>query len=346
MTPGPSFSARRAPLAAPLSAEPPTTQSGGSAPHPRELIALIPLFAFDLLLGTWLALHAKWLLQWLTGNVVLFGLFYFVWKLLPDETVKHGRISFANQLRSRTLTWTLWAIVGAFLAFTAFVSTIHVSASNLPAPVTVYRVDASPSFPEGAAPTDSVRLDKDHGTRTFPVLIAPTGRPVWLHTSSHLRSATIRAIPWVPRYLTYPTDFDMLATAAALPMGNLMFDIRTSQPLRLVVRSADAAARVVADDTLRAIQALLFSFTKPAAPDSATRSQWLRRASVVLDVDTSEVVPLVDKWMQYRWIKTRRPLRGGERLDVIVVAPAGDTLVADTVTLTLPFSNVFLRRRT
>jgi hypothetical protein len=307
------------------------------------LTGLVPFAVLCLLVGVWSEGHT---VGWLVGGALalVLALLRFLSTWLSKGTVESFRDDVENALRSRRVSRILWGLVAVFLVFTAVVSTVNVESADVPGPVMVYRVDDSRGSvsAEAADPTDSVRLDQLHTERRFRVLIPPWGAHTWFYTSTQRRSSVVRVVPWLRKSLVYPDDFEALVIAAVLPMGNLMPEL----PLRLVVRSDDGLATTLADDTLRSIQAVLFSFVKPASPDPATRRRWTEQVSSRLGVDTSEVAPLVADWMQARWVKTRRPLREGERIRVILTAPRGDTLASDTVTLIPPSSDVILRRVT
>jgi len=311
----------------------------------RAMTALAPLLLLDVLAGSWIHFHLPWLRQWLSTNIVLLGGFAIVWAMLPADTVTEMKAAVARTLQSRRLTRALWGATSIFVVFTLFVSTVEVTSGGNIEPVTVYRLsDAAEPAGGTPPPVDSARLDKAHGSRTFVVLTTPLGRTLRFRTSPTSEAPPVRVRSWIPAMLIAPDDFAAPVTVAALLTGLFAVDMMGAQTVRMQARAGDLPGELVADDTVRVLHALLLSATPPAPPDSVTRQRWLLAASRLFQVDTAEVEPLVRDWMTTRWIRTARPLRSGERLQLTFVNARGDTLARHTFNLTQRFTDVIIRR--
>lgn len=327
----------------------------------RELVSLGPLVALDLLVGTWVALNARGAIEWATANVGVGAVIAVVWKLLPNQTTERARQDFARAFSSRKLA--LWLSVGcvAFVVLTAFVSTVQLSATEPRAggndsaarlPVTVVVRDASDEGTDGtgasargadgAHAVSSARLSTWDERRSVFVPIAPFGRRVWLEASARERTRHVRLIPWVPRPFIYPADFEA-PTLAVLPSGSLVFDI-VALPRVVVYAEGESGSTIVADAALRSMGAMLFSTVAPPGPDSVTRARWMRTVQARAGVDSTSAKDAVAVWSTFRWVKTRQPLKFGDRLRVVVLSGA-DTLASDTLTLSASATDVYLTRR-
>lgn len=321
-------------------------------PRLRELRAVAPLFALDVLVGTWVGLHARWAIEWVAANVALGALAVLLWNVLPNATTDDARREFALALRSRKLARLLWGTVVAFVALTAFVSTVQISSPGLAgsqAPVTVHLYDQEigSALGAGATPADSVRLMEGDQHHSIMVWTSPLGRRLWLATSPRVRTRPLRVMPWVPEQVVYPVDFAGPATLSVLLWGTLIPDVSSRPRPRIVIisQAAPPGSAPLAEDTVGTMGGLLFSDAEPPAPDSATRARWIANIQSRVHADTAAASQIVGEWTHTRWIPTRRALHTGDRLRVALVAASGDTLASDTLTLTSPASDVYLDRR-
>jgi hypothetical protein len=307
-----------------------------------SLVAAVPLAVLAVLGAVWFKLHFGSVISWL-GVAPAFGisaLLTFWNRGLPDGTTKSARLALAQKLTSRSLARRLWAVVGAFVFLTLFVSSAHVTNEGN-AVVWITRYD-----PANTGVPDSMRLDSQHQRRSWRLLVPPTGRQFLMFSSDGRQTSMLRPLPWKPASVLYPTDFDSIATVALLPAGDLM-TLTGGKPLHLIMRDAQDA--VIAEDSLAALRALLVSFRRPRDPDAETRQQWLNRAVEILSaeaaVDTSAVAPLVDLWMKSQWVRTARPPGRGESLNVVLLGGAQDTVAALDITFTQGYSHVYIPRR-
>lgn len=318
--------------------------AASQVPRLREFVVLLPLLVIDVVLFVWLRRHYHVALTLGSVNVV-FGLFLAAWKFLPDETVKGARLEFTRAMSSRRWSRILWIVFGVILCGSLFFSSVHVEADSPSAPVIVYRFDESRGSEDPARTLDSVRLDRQNGHRHFHLFTPPTGRRFWLQTSTYRRSAVFSVRPWSAVSLSYPEDFSSVVSLAMLPAANFLTAINRAGALRVVVSSDSSSATKLAEDTIRDIHGLILSFAQPPPADSAARIRWLRLASSEFDVDTAAVGAMVNDWMRYRWMPAGRVLTVGERLRIVVLTTEGDTLSADTLTLSKPLSDVIVHRR-
>lgn len=314
----------------------------------REYVALVPLLLLSAGLSFWLGLHAKKLLAWYgSGSVLLGVLFPVVWKALPKATTESAWASFTGLFRSRRLANVLWAVFAVFITMTLLVSTLQITATDISTPLTMYRY-AAPGGGQAAQlvaiPTDSLRVAKANPSGTFFVM-APFGKRAWVATSGQRQSKEVRVFPWKPARVLYPDDFATAATLAVLPTGSLLEAIGQPQPPRLIIRSDSAAGPVLAEDTLRTNNAVVFSFAASVPADSVTRRAWMDATLMKLRADSGSAAEFVDELFPARPRKTARPLMAGERLQILLVGQAGDTVASDTITLQSSLSHVFLRRR-
>jgi len=175
--------------------------------------------------------------------------------------------------------------------------------------------------------------------------MAPFGKRGWVATSGQRQSREVSVYPWIPARVVYPDDFASAATLAVLPTGSLLDEMGKPQPPRLILRSDSASGSVLAEDTLGTNKAVVFSFGGAMPADSVTRRAWLDAVRVRLGADSSGAAEFVNELYPARPRKTGRPLVSGERLQILLVGQAGDTVASDTVTLQSSLSHVFLRRR-
>jgi hypothetical protein len=308
-----------------------------------SLVAAVPLAILAVLGAVWFKLHFGSVISWLgVAPAVGISVLLSLWNRgLPDGTTKSARLALAQKLTSRSLARRLWALVGAFVFLTLFMSSAHVTNEGS-AVVWITRYD-----PTNTGVPDSMRLDSQHPRRSWRLLVLPTGRQFLMFSSDGRQTPMLRPLPWKPAAVLYPTDFDSIATVALLPAGDLMTQLTGGTPLRVILRDAQDA--VIAEDSLSALRALLVSFRRPRDPDAEVRQQWLNRAVEVLSaeaaVDTSAVAPLVDLWMKSQWVRTARPLGRGESLNVVLLGAARDTVAALDITFTQAYSHVYIPRR-
>ena len=313
----------------------------------REYVALVPLLLLSAALSFWLGLHAKKFLGWFGGSVGLGFLFPFVWKALPKQTTDSAWASFSGLFRSRKLANGLWIAFGTFIAVTLMVSTLQVTATDVTTPLTMYQYLApqgGQAAPVVAIPVDSLRVAKANPSGSFFVPL-PFGKRAWVATSGQRQSKEVRIYPWIPARVMYPDDFAAAATLAVLPTGSLLDEIGKPDPPRLIIRSDSASGSVLAEDTLRTHKAVVFSFAASLPADSLVRRAWVDAAQARLHADSAAAAQFVSELFPPRARKTGRPLVTGERVQVILVGSAGDTVASDTVTLQSSLPHVFLRRR-
>jgi hypothetical protein len=190
-------------------------------------------------------------------------------------------------------------------------------------------------------------LTKTEPAASFLVPVTPIGRIQWLRSSSEERSSQFRLFPIVPRRLAYPGDFTAAVTATVLPTGSFFVDFGAPHKPRLIVRGDAGRGDTLAVDSVVRIEALALSVGASASLDTAAlRPRWTASVQELFGVDERDARELVNDWMRARAVPTRRALRQGETIGVAVLSPAGDTLAADTLTLSTRFSDVILRRRT
>ena len=344
-----------APTTAPTDDAP--SSRGRRPPLLRELVALPPLVALDIVVGVWVALNARGAIEWVTANAAIGGLVALLWKLLPSPTTERAKYDFARVLSSRKLAMSLTAVCVVFLVSTAFVSTVHVSADPNGAernasrmlPRTIhFHEPASDSLARSAEAEpntlviDSLRLTTWRDESSVFVPISPFGRRIFFEASPQHRTGDVRLIPWLPRRVVYPADFEA-PTLSVLPLGTLITDI-FALPKVTVYRRRASDSVIVGQATLRSMGAMQFSIAAPPTPDSATRTRWAHELRARIEIDQAAANDAVTAWMDRRWIRTREPLTVGDR--VRVVLSSGDrTLATDTLTLTASATDVYLTRR-
>jgi hypothetical protein len=334
-----------------------TSGRGTRPPLLRDLVALPALVALDVVVGVWVALNARGAIEWVTANAAIGGLIALLWKMLPSQTTDRARYDFARVLSSRKVALSLTATCIVFLVSTAFVSTVHVSADPssagvsgsqmLPATIHVHEpTDDNLDRPTDAEPNtlvvDSLRLHTWRDEHSAFVPISPLGRRVFLEASPQHRTRDVRLVPWVPRRVVYPADFET-PTLSVLPFGTLLTDI-FALPKVTVYRRRASDSVMVGQATLRSMGAMQFSIASPPPPDSATRTRWARDVRSRLGIDEATANDAVAAWMDRRWIRTREPLEMGDRVRVVVMS--GDRILSsDTLTLTASATDVYLTRR-
>ncbi len=310
-----------------------------------DYVALWPLLGLFIGGGAWLKAHAHGFVE--SGGLVLAALggAGFLWNLVPEETRKKARLDFGQHLKSRRLARGAWWALGVALVVSMFVSSVHVTAAKAGAPVRVFRMNGSV---DGASSVGGEReLSSSEPSASFLVLIPPIGRRQWLRTETEERSREFRLFPFLPRTLLYPEDFSANIAAEVLPMGSFIPDFGGPQPLRLLVRADGGRGDTLAVDSLVRIETLVLSVAGAAHPDTAlARPRWVAAVRRQFGVDERDAEDQVRDWMRFREVRTRRALKAGETIGIVVLSPVGDTVAADTVTLSAVFSDVILRRRT
>ena len=334
-----------APVAAVATAAAAPAANQPTAPTLKSLTALLPLLILGFLLGAWFKLHFDVLLGWF-GTVPALGLaaMMSVWSRLLKDTQEGARMWFMKVLTSRSVTRSLWTALAVFIVISLFVSSAHVTRAEANTVVWI-----TPIVP-GAATTgtfvDSARLDSEHRSRTFPLLISPAGRALLLFSSDGKQTALRRALPWLPVNVIFPTDFDSVTTVALLPAATVLRDIRNGQSLQLIVRDAEGA--IIADTTLKSVNAHLLSFRRPVTPDSLLKAAWFRTLQKELPevaTDTAVLTSVVNTWMPAEWVPAVRPIARNDVLDIALLRASGDTVAALQVHLTEVTSNVYLKKR-
>ncbi len=310
-----------------------------------DYVALWPLLGLFIGGGAWLKAHAHGFVE--SGGLVLAALggAGFLWNLVPEEARKKARLDFGQHLKSRRLARGAWWAFGAGVVASLFVSSVHVTASKERTPVRVFRMNGSA---DGESSVGGEReLTGADPSVSFLVLISPIGRRQWLRTETEERSREFRLFPILPRTFLFPEDFSANVAAAVLPMGSFIPDFGGPRPLQLVVRADGGRGDTLAVDSLVRIETLVLSAAGAARPDTALAGpRWVAAVRRQFGVDERDAQDQVGDWMRFRTVQTRRALKAGETIGILVSSPGGDTLAIDTLTLSAAFSDVILRRRT
>lgn len=320
---------------------PPENAATKILPGLRELVVLVPFFLLDALLYVWLKRHFHTTLP-MTSVTAALGVFLAAWKFLPEDIIKSTRVAFADLLTSRRLARALWSVLVLSLLLTAFIGTIHIDNESEQS-ARLYLIDTSTEEAENGSTPDSARVDKHRRHAHFLKFVLPTGRQFQVQSNTQLRSGKLKIWPWSAITLAYPEDFEGSVVLGILLAGNFFSEPAGSYPLRIELTDF-AAKTVLAEDTVTATHSLLASTTRPSPVDSAIRGRWLRQAATRYEVDTSEVVAIVNDWTRPRWARTKRALNSGERLRLHVTTAAGDTLANTIITANPPY-DAFIDRR-
>ena len=305
-----------------------------------DYVGFLPLAILTIVGGAWLKVHAKGAVE-LGGSVIAaIGTAGFLLRFLPDGALKRSMIAFGRWLASPAVARIAWGSVAvAGLGMLSF-SSIQVSAKDDLTPITVFRMNGEP---DGASDLGGqIELTRGKPSNSF---LVPIGRRQWLRTSTEDRTKAFRPVPLLPQRFTYPNDFPSPLTVVLLPTGSFFGDLGT--PLRLVVVADDGRGDTLAVDSVVRIEALVLSVGSSLKIDTvAMRTRWSTALQKRVPTSPSDIQAQVSDWMRARGVRTTRALKNGERIAIVLLSAARDTLAAEHLTLATPVSDVILIRRT
>lgn len=318
----------------------------------RLRYSVAALIVVDLIVGTWIYLHAPEALPTFSlTNFAVLGVSGVMQLLPPEEreALKRRSIEWMRRrLSAARAPSRLALLVGVLLAVAAFSSSVRVRGSA-GATAELRVVDGSESNPNAAAmrAADTMRLAQAGGEVVARRRIWPLGQSVWAYTGSHVSRGDRTALPWRPVRWTYPDDFDEQVTLFVLPMTSAVGTLNIQKPEfvlrdlahREILRSAltGNGARVQFSDRGVDLDALAGAWTAryrdklvPAdsfalgadsilvigllAPnDTMRRNEALKRHDDA--VQSLGVIPdRVKAWRSAIQVKPARPLHLGEKV--------------------------------
>jgi hypothetical protein len=309
--------------------EPPTLDNRAATAEPvpdkaglsRQVRSLIAFAALDVMLGSWLALHAEWLPGVLTAHVVSLGIFGFVWRFVEEPLKKPIGQTLSALLVSPRTPRILWLVTGALFVLTLFVSSVRVSARDATSPITVARVNDAGAGDARAALASAVsrRIDRDNNPVSYLTQITPFGRRVWFNTSTMLHSRPMVVRPWFRHTLEYPEDFERNATIVVLPAGTLLDVFMSASPPSLIARRG---AEVMARGAVDRLRGIVLSFVEPASPDSSDQRRW-RDSLLAHGADSASARTLTDMFAKAQWLQTDHPLTPNDTIVLELVSGHG-----------------------
>lgn len=271
----------------------------------------------DLLVGIWLHLHAPQWITWFLTHIPVLGLAAAAWGIASDEGKDRFRAAVQRLLQHRRSSQGLVAIAGAFVLFTAFCSSVQVRALDSGVRTRLRLVDGRPSRDELPALRSAPSRIFNHLTNpvTFSVAILPIGRRMWVY-DGRLASAPHLVAPWVPTRLTYPDDFDTLATLMVLPPPQMTGELQNFTPT-LTIRDGHDTSIVLASAQLS--RGLAFGFPDVSRGDSADARLRAKAAayhlkdarerdSTAAGASSANVAVTMQLWTPAEVVLTRRPL--------------------------------------
>jgi len=304
---------------------------GSTVALPVEVRVIGALLAFEIAAGLWFALNWPPGMSVFLSQIPAFGAVGMLWGFLPREPKDAFSSWFGARLRRPVVWISMTALFATMLGASCFVNTVVVSGAPND-PTWIHRHDgrAARSSTAGLAPADSQRLRRGTGPLYFWVWTSPVGRRVWLRSSTQLTPDELVVLPWRPTALEYPDSFESPAVLLALPGKQVLAELGSPTPMRMLVLEADGGDTLAVSPVTNA-GAISFSFLDAAALSDADTATWRAAADSLTGGFDQD---LLSFWkLQARGQRTTRALRADERVQVVVLDPNGKSVWKREVTL-------------
>jgi hypothetical protein len=320
---------------------------------PRELRLLAALLFLDLLLGIWLQLHApQWVAVFLAHLPVL-GVAAAAWGLVPDGSKAWFRELIQRGLAHPVASWIAFGLAALLCASTAFCSSVHVAAGDSAVRTRIRLVSGTANLGDSAALRSAASrpLNRLTSPVSYTLRMSPFGKRLWLY-DGRLASASHRVVPWVPFRLTYPDDFDTLATLVAVTAPAFLQLVHDTPPV-LTIRDGNDPSIVLGAAPVTGVGGVAFGFpdiTRPDSDDAVLRSKAQSYFVSGSATPTAEEASTRDRnvagtirlWVGVRKTLTRRPLVVRDLVRWELRQNDGALLKADTLRITHATSYLFL----
>ena len=300
---------------------------------PLEARALAAFLVFDLIGGIWLALHYPPGMSLFLSQVPVVGIAGAVWGFLPDPQKDMLGRWLAGVLRLRAVFSFMVLILGGLAALTFVLATVRVDAVESDVATMLWLVPGSQREVDQGHRTvlDSARLNRLTTPHFFFVFLSPTGRRVWLHSSTHITARDLRIRPWLPNRLQYPDDFTPMTAIAVLPSPQSFPVLASHQSVTLVLRD------LYRDDTLGIatikadLRGQMVTFTEPGPPTADVRQRWRQLLTEIFGddpADSSNINGALGFWDKAKWVRSRRPFVPDDSVRWDIRTTKGDSLAA------------------